>query len=53
MIIDTDKLVTVKNYACDNRIVTKTVYNRLESGKIKGVKIDGVQFIVVENENKK
>jgi len=46
-------LRTVKNYAYDKRVTVTTVYNKLKNGDLKGQKIDGVQFVVVNQSDSK
>jgi len=51
MILDTEKLKTVSNYAHDNRISMRWVYDCLNNDKhpLEGVYIDGVRFVVVDD----
>lgn len=52
--IDIDKLVTVRHYAEKNGIVRETVMQRVKKGEITLVVIDGVNFIMLEEqENEK
>ena len=44
------RLKTVKNKACDERTVVKTIYNRAEKGIYKMIEIDGVKFILEDKE---
>lgn len=48
--IDIDKLVTVRHYAEINGIVRETVMLRVKRGEITLVVIDGVNFIMLEEE---
>lgn len=48
--IDIDKLVTVRHYAEMNSIVRETVMQRVKRGDIILVVIDGVNFIMLEDE---
>lgn len=48
--IDIDKLVTVRHYAEMNSIVRETVMLRVKRGEITLVVIDGVNFIMLEEE---
>lgn len=48
--IDIDKLVTVRHYAEINGIVRETVMQRVKKGEITLVVIDGVNFIMMEDE---
>lgn len=43
--VDRTKLVTVSNYAKEQKVERQTVYNWIKSGRIKSVNIDGVAFI--------
>lgn len=43
--IETDKLQTLSNYARSCGIAYVTVCQRLETGKLECVEIDGVRFI--------
>lgn len=40
------RLVTIKNKACNERVVVNTIYNRVEKGIYEMIEIDGVKFIV-------
>lgn len=48
--IDIDKLVTVRHYAEMNGVVRETVMQRVKKGEIILVVIDGVNFIMLEDE---
>lgn len=48
--IDIDKLVTVRHYAEMNGIVRETVMQRVKRGDITLVVIDGVNFVMMEDE---
>lgn len=48
--IDIDKLVTVRHYAEINGVVRETVMQRVRKGEITLVVIDGVNFIMMEEE---
>lgn len=53
-LIDVDKLVTVRHYAEMNGVVRETVMQRVKKGEITLVVIDGVNFIMLEEqENEK
>lgn len=43
------RLKTVKNKACDERVTTKTIYDRASKGIYEMLNIDGVKFIVEPN----
>lgn len=43
--LDRTKLKTVSNYAKEQGKSRQTIYNWIDSGKIKGVNIDGVDFV--------
>lgn len=45
--IDRTKLMTVTNYAKQNKVERQTVYNWIKQGKVKEVNIDGVRFIYI------
>lgn len=45
--IDRTKLFTISNYAKKEKVDRKTVYNWINSKKIKAIEIDGVTFIQV------
>jgi hypothetical protein len=45
-----NKLKTVKNFASTKGVTTACVYKWIEKGKVKHKKIDGVTFIIIENE---
>lgn len=40
------RLKTVKNKACDERVTTKTIYDRASKGIYEMLNIDGVKFII-------
>lgn len=46
--INIDNVQTVKNYAYDKRVTVPTIYRHIKEGKLKGVNIDGVQFVVLQ-----
>lgn len=48
--IDIDKLVTVRHYAETNGVVRETVMQRVRKGDITLVVIDGINFIMMEEE---
>jgi hypothetical protein len=45
MKIDIKHLISVQNYAHDQRVSTTAVYNWIEKKLIKAVEIDGVKFV--------
>lgn len=45
MVINTDNLVKVSNYARKKGLSTQTIYNQIKDGSLKGVEIDGVKFV--------
>lgn len=51
MKIDTDKLKTVANYAHDERLSMRWIYDCLNNDKhpLEGIYIDGVRFVVTDN----
>lgn len=56
MIIETDKLITVRHLADLRGVTTTAVYGWVAQNKEKSVKIDGVTFIILdknEEEEKK
>ena len=46
--IDIKTLQTVKNYSFDVRLTTAAIYKKIKAGKLKGIEIDGVKFVVLE-----
>lgn len=53
MLVDTERLITVANFAKMKNVTTTTVYGWISTGKEKMVKIDGVTFVLMELEDKK
>jgi len=51
--INIENVQTVKNYAYDKRVTVPTVYNHIKAGKLKGIEIDGVKFVVLEEKESK
>lgn len=46
MIINTDDLTTVRNYALEMGKTTQWAYDQVKKKTVKSVEIDGVKFIV-------
>ena len=46
--INIENVQTVKNYAYDKRVTVPTIYRHIKEGKLKGIEIDGVKFVVLE-----
>lgn len=46
MKIDIKDLMSVQNYAHNERVSTTAVYNWIEKKLVKAVEIDGVKFII-------
>jgi len=44
------KKVRVSTYARMNKKSNQWAYNEIEKGKVKSEKIDGVTFIIIEND---
>lgn len=42
---DINKLMTVRHYARHKDVTVQSIYNWIELGKIKSIKIDGIMFI--------
>jgi len=51
--INIENVQTVKNYAYDKRVTVPTIYRHIKEGKLKGVEIDGVKFVVLEEKESK
>lgn len=45
------ELKRVSTYAREQNISAQTVYNQINNGTLKGVKIDGVTFVEIEKED--
>ena len=45
MQVNTETLLTIKNYALKYKITPSYVYKLIKGGELKAVVIDGVQFI--------
>lgn len=45
MKIETENLITVKNYAYEHRVSTSYVYRLIREGVMTSIQIDGVHFI--------
>lgn len=50
MKVDTKKLLTVKSYAIKMGVTTTAVYKWISQGKEKSVRIDGVCFVILNDE---
>ena len=48
MIIETNILKSVKNYAYSQKVTTAYIYKLIKSGRIEPVVIDGIIFVNVE-----
>ena len=54
MITDTERLMTVSNYAKMKKVSATSIYNWIRAGKENKVEIDGVTFIrLKENDYRK
>lgn len=53
MTIDIDRLITVANYAKLREVTVTAVYRWIEQGKERSIKIDGVQFVLMGNDDMK
>lgn len=53
MKVDTERLITVANFAKMKGVTTTTVYGWIASGKERQVKIDGITFVLMEIEDSK
>lgn len=51
--VNINNVQTVKNYAYDKRVTVPTIYRHIKEGKLKGVNIDGVQFVVLQDKEVK
>ena len=51
MTVDTDRLVTVRHFADMMGVTTTSVYAWMAQGKAKGIRIDGVTFVIVDNDS--
>lgn len=47
-LVDVSKLITVAEYARMKKVAPVTVYRWLETGRIAGIEIAGVKFVVKE-----
>ena len=46
MQVETENLFTITNFGLQKGIVRQHIYRMLEAGKLNGVEIDGVMFII-------
>lgn len=46
----TGQLIRVSNYARNNNIGLTEAYRRIKDGRVKSEKIDGMIFILIDNE---
>ena len=53
MIVETDRLITVANFAKMKEVTATAVYGWINQGKEKRVVIDGVQFVMMDIEDMK
>jgi hypothetical protein len=51
--MNNDNLITVRNYAKIKNVTTQHIYSLMKSGKVKSHSIDGVKFVILENETPK
>lgn len=49
-LVDITKLRTVLNTSFDLRVSVPTVYNKIKRGDLRSIVIDGVTFVVKEEE---
>tara|TARA_R100000995_G_C3441630_1_gene103629 strand:- start:545 stop:706 length:162 start_codon:yes stop_codon:yes gene_type:complete len=49
MKIDTDNLISVQNYAHQQRVSVTSVYRWIKDNVVKAVEIDGVKFIITKS----
>lgn len=52
MNINTDNLMSVRNYALKVKKTTQYIYTLMAKGKIKSQSIDGIKFVVLVEEPK-
>lgn len=45
------ELKRVSTYARDKKVSVQTIYNQINNGTLKSVKIDGVTFVEIEKED--
>lgn len=48
MKVETDKLMTIKNYAAKEGVTTSYIYKLIKEGKMSSFSIDGIQFIELD-----
>lgn len=53
MKVDTERLITVANFAKIKGVTPTSVYGWIASGKERMVKIDGITFVLMELEDSK
>lgn len=53
MIIDTDRLITVSNFAALKKVTKTAVYKWINTGKERKIEIDGIMFIFAELQDAK
>jgi hypothetical protein len=47
------ELKRVSTYAREKKVSVQTIYNQINNGTLKSVKIDGVTFVEIEKEDGK
>ena len=53
MIVDTDRLMSISNYALKIRKSRAWVQTLIKEGKLKSIKIDNFNFVVKQKRNRK
>ena len=52
MKIDSTKLLTVSTFANEKGLTRQHVYRLIKNGEINGLKIDGIQFVIMDEKAK-
>jgi hypothetical protein len=52
MLIESNKLKTVSNYAADKDITRQHVYRLIKGNEINSINIDGVLFVIIDEKAK-
>lgn len=52
MLIDPNKLYKVSTFAAEKDLSIQHVYRLIENGELNSIKIDGVQFVILDEKAK-
>ena len=53
MLIDSNKLKRVTNFADEKGLTRQHVYRLIDNGELNSIKIDGIQFVILDEKAEK